>query len=328
MSSNWIKVEVITPDKPEVCQFAELLDIDPDAALGKLIRLWAWADQQTVDGKTKCNAVSVTKNAVDRITFVKGFADALISIGLLIVDDSTLKFPNFERHNGNSSKKRVFTNQRVTKSRKMKLTTPEECNAESVTPAFQKALPEIEREEDIKDNPLSSARVRSLASGHDPSANNAVLDNRPPSPGWFGPIDKFTMHDDWLLDEEFSRKAATWGIVLDEPPTATELAEFITFWKAEGKAKHHAQWEQALTKSIRRSREFTGKRGKDGKKVKQYQPTRGHAVEKIRAAIAEEREREGLPPLEYYGDDILGSVDGKERHDPIIDLESGDWQVE
>lgn len=35
MASNWIKLEVITPDKPEIFRLAEILNIDPDAALGK-----------------------------------------------------------------------------------------------------------------------------------------------------------------------------------------------------------------------------------------------------------------------------------------------------
>lgn len=81
MASNWIKVEVITPDKPEIYHLAERLSLDPDAVLGKLIRLWVWVDQQTIDGNANCNAASVTKNAIDRITFATGFADALISVG-------------------------------------------------------------------------------------------------------------------------------------------------------------------------------------------------------------------------------------------------------
>ena len=157
MASSWIKIEVITPDKPEVYQLAELLDIDPDAALGKLVRLWAWADQQTIDGNAKCNAASVTKNAVDRITFVRGFADALIRVGWLAVEGDTLIFPKFERHNGNSSKKRALTNDRVTKMRKMKRNENANSNAHSVTGGDQKALPEEEEEIDIniKDPPLN-----------------------------------------------------------------------------------------------------------------------------------------------------------------------------
>lgn len=149
MASSWIKVEVITPDKPEIFQMAEALNIDPDAVLGKLVRIWTWADQQTVDG----NAGSVTKSVLDRLSFVSGFADALISVGWLNQLEGRLFFPNFERHNGDSSKKRALTNRRVTEHRKKEPVCNGKRNAESVTPAFQKALPEEEEEEDIKTDP-------------------------------------------------------------------------------------------------------------------------------------------------------------------------------
>ena len=64
MASNWIKLEVITPDKPEIFRLAEILNIDPDAALRKVIRFWAWADQQMIDGNAECNARGVTKSAI------------------------------------------------------------------------------------------------------------------------------------------------------------------------------------------------------------------------------------------------------------------------
>lgn len=147
MASSWIKVEVITPDKPEIFQIAEILNIDPDAVLGKLVRIWAWADQQTVDG----NAGSVTKGVLDRIAFITGFADALINVGWLAHDGNKLVLPNFERHNGESSKKRALTNRRVASHRKNE--------TQKVTqPALQKALPEEEEEEEeevkeLKDPP-------------------------------------------------------------------------------------------------------------------------------------------------------------------------------
>ncbi|HBR1593609.1 TPA: DNA replication domain protein [Klebsiella pneumoniae] len=137
MASSWIKVEVITPDKPEIFQIAEILNIDPDAVLGKLVRIWAWADQQTVDG----NAGSVTKGVLDRIAFITGFADALIAVGWLAYDGNKLILPNFERHNGESSKKRALTNRRVAAHRK------NETQKVTLT-ALQKALPEEEEEEE------------------------------------------------------------------------------------------------------------------------------------------------------------------------------------
>lgn len=152
MASSWIKVEVITPDKPEIFQIAEILNIDPDAVLGKLVRIWAWADQQTVDG----NAGSVTKGVLDRIAFITGFADALIAVGWLAYDGNKLVLPNFERHNGESSKKRALTNRRVAAHRKNE--------TQKVTQsALQKALPEEEEEEEeeVKDkNPPNPPRGR------------------------------------------------------------------------------------------------------------------------------------------------------------------------
>ncbi|MBP1129350.1 hypothetical protein JOE25_000893 [Serratia sp. PL17] len=154
MASSWIKVEVITPDKPEVYQLAELLELDPDAVLGKLIRLWSWADQQTIDGNADCNAVSVTKSAIDRITFVRGFAEAMLRVGWLALDGEKLIFPNFERHNGNSTKKRALTNRRVANLRDSQRSEAPNGNAQGVTKKTQKELPDEEEEEDIKDPPL------------------------------------------------------------------------------------------------------------------------------------------------------------------------------
>ena len=88
MASSWIKVEVITPDKPEIFQIAEILVLIQMLFLEKLVRIWAWADQQTIDG----NAGSVTKGVLDRLAFITGFADALISVGWLAYHDGKLIF--------------------------------------------------------------------------------------------------------------------------------------------------------------------------------------------------------------------------------------------
>lgn len=151
MASSWIKLEVITPDKPEVYQLAEILNIDPDAVLGKLFRIWCWADQHTTNG----NAGSVTKILLDRVAYVSGFADALLSVGWLKNVDGALVFPNFERHNGESSKKRALTNRRVAEHRKVKRDGNASRNAASVTSEVQKALPEEEEEEYISNNSSS-----------------------------------------------------------------------------------------------------------------------------------------------------------------------------
>lgn len=87
----------------------------------------------------------------------------------------------------------------------------------------------------------------------DPDVNNAVL-NGYVAPGGMGEFGKFQMHDNWKPDPQFIQRTALWGITLKTDITPFELAEFITYWKAEGKAFHHDQWQQKLARSVQQSR--------------------------------------------------------------------------
>jgi len=134
MSGDWIKIEVCLPDKPEVWAMSESLNLDPDAVVGKLIRVWAWFDAHTDDG----NAKRVTCAFIDRIISHQNFAKAMIDVGWLHQNDAGLMQPNFEKHNGESAKKRAEAALRQAKHRKKKAR-----NAKSVT----KVLPDKRREE-------------------------------------------------------------------------------------------------------------------------------------------------------------------------------------
>ena len=131
MAGDWIKLEHVTPDKPEIYTMAEMLNLDPDTVLGKVIRVWIWADQQTLIG----DAPSVTKTCIDRVTGVTHFAEALEKVRWLKIKKEGINFPNFDRHNGKSAKTRALTNKRMKRKR----------DADSVT----KSEPEKRREENI-----------------------------------------------------------------------------------------------------------------------------------------------------------------------------------
>lgn len=111
------------------------LRINPDAVVGKLLRIWIWADQNSVDG----NAITVSDTFLDRLTHCKGFAVAMRFCGWLEGDEGALSFPGFYRHNGRTAKARAETNRRVAKHRI--------CNANETDMALQKPLPEKRREE-------------------------------------------------------------------------------------------------------------------------------------------------------------------------------------
>lgn len=113
MRRPWIKIETATPDKPEICAIATRLRIDTDSVVGKLVRLWSWAEVNRVDG----NDIGVTKEFIDKLVGRKGFAEALEAAGWLKTQDEALQFPNFERHNGNASKIRGQTAKRVERHR-------------------------------------------------------------------------------------------------------------------------------------------------------------------------------------------------------------------
>ncbi len=143
MAGDWIKIEHALPEKPEVDRLADLLSIEPDAVVGKLVRLWSWADQHSLDG----NGVSVTEKSIDRRVSHSGFAAALRKVGWLEGRDNALSFPNFSRHNGQTAKSRAVTNRRVAEYR----------NAHVTGPPLQKALPEKRREEEEPPTPDVSA---------------------------------------------------------------------------------------------------------------------------------------------------------------------------
>ena len=140
MAGDWIKVQHVTPDKPEVWQIADRLDIDPDAVVGKLIRVWIWADQQTTGGT--CNASSVTKALLDRVAGVTQFCAAMIEAGWLEETETGIEFRNFDRHNGTSAKKRAQGSNRAAAARNR--------NANVTHEALQKR--DQRREEKRRDN--------------------------------------------------------------------------------------------------------------------------------------------------------------------------------
>lgn len=113
MAGDWIKMRVDLPDDPAVVSIALALEIDEDSVVGKLHRLWSWADKHTTDGRTN----GVNLKWVDRFVGKTGFAQAMIATGWLCFDSGELSFPGFERHNGESAKRRADNTLRVRASR-------------------------------------------------------------------------------------------------------------------------------------------------------------------------------------------------------------------
>ena len=153
MAGDWIKFEHATTDKPEVFGISQLLGIDPDAVIGKLLRLWSWCDQQSVAGD-----LNISAPFLDRLTHQPGFAAALIEVGWMKSTAQGLHIPNFDRHNGQTAKVRAESNRRKASSRATchaeSVTysgqVSRNCHTEPVTSSGPKPRPEKRREEERK----------------------------------------------------------------------------------------------------------------------------------------------------------------------------------
>jgi hypothetical protein len=110
MAGDWIKVRIDLVDDPAVIAIAARTGLDEDAVVGKLCRLWSWANRNTTDGY-----VGGIKAAwIDRYLNTPGFAEAMVEAGWLEATEDgpttedSITFPKFKRHNGDSAKSRAL----------------------------------------------------------------------------------------------------------------------------------------------------------------------------------------------------------------------------
>lgn len=140
MAGDWLKMRHDLADDPAVIRLGCACRLDEDAVIGKLFRLWSWADRHTQAG----HADGVGLDWVDRTVRCPGFAAEMVRVGWLEETGSGLAFPRFDRHCSDTAKARALTGNRVKRHR----------NAPSVTDA----LPEKRREE-VPPPPRARARA-------------------------------------------------------------------------------------------------------------------------------------------------------------------------
>jgi hypothetical protein len=138
-------MRTVLAEDPAVITIAAALGVEEDAVVGKLHRMWSWADRQTVDG----NAPGVTAAWLDRHLGVTGFAQAAAAAGWLEVTAAGIRFPKWDRHNSQSAKQRVLTAKRVATHR------GRAGNGDSVTDALPRE--EKRREDSTPPTPSGGA---------------------------------------------------------------------------------------------------------------------------------------------------------------------------
>ena len=137
MAGDWLKMRHDLADDPAVIRLGVLSDLEDDAVIGKLFRLWSWADRHSAGGEVE----GLDLAWEDRLTRRDGFGAALVRVGWLVETDNGLCFPRFDRHCSDTAKSRALGKNRVEAHR----------NGVRVTahspPVTVQALPEKRREE-------------------------------------------------------------------------------------------------------------------------------------------------------------------------------------
>jgi len=118
--ANWIKVEKVTPDKPEILLLANKLRVSQAEAFLQFFRLFAWADDHVGEGGV---VPFLSRREGDTLAHLcPGTCDALASpeIGWLLprADGAPgFLFRNWERHNGKSAKARASDTEKKRRQR-------------------------------------------------------------------------------------------------------------------------------------------------------------------------------------------------------------------
>lgn len=113
MAGDWIKMRCNLDTDPAVFQIAAQLGLDELSVVGRLWKVWSWADQHVSD----CHAIGVTDVTLDRISGTPGFADAMRRVGWIEGDPDAPALPKFDRHNGQSAKRRALATERQARRR-------------------------------------------------------------------------------------------------------------------------------------------------------------------------------------------------------------------
>ena len=108
MAGNWIKMSTDLRTHPKVVRIASALKADRLRVVGGLHAAWCLFDAHSEDGFLD----GYTIDALNDLVGWPGFAEAMVLVGWINVDESGLHLPRFDSHNGQSAKRRAQETER------------------------------------------------------------------------------------------------------------------------------------------------------------------------------------------------------------------------
>jgi hypothetical protein len=240
MAGEWIKMRVDLASDPAVIRIRRATGLDVDAVVGKLHRLWSWADTHTADGL----AAGLDAEWVDEFAGVANFAAAMQNAGWLEITESGVRFSNFERHNGQPAKTRALKKNRMMRSR----------GALSATQAPPEEEKRREEEEEIQPAaPVATtvpAKRRTRSQPSDPIRWT-------PAAGWEGITD---------ADRQ------EWRLAYPACDLAAELAKATSWLRANPAKAHKSNWRRFVVSWLTRSQDKGGTNREPGRRPDEKPP--------------------------------------------------------
>ncbi|HRQ74274.1 MAG TPA: hypothetical protein PLU35_14725, partial [Phycisphaerales bacterium] len=104
-ADDWIKMRSNLPACPKVAVIARETRLGAYDVIGRLLKLWAWADQHTTTGVIP----GIDAQWIDRYVERRGFARAMMheAVGWLRIEGGVAVLPDYTEHNGTTAKRRA-----------------------------------------------------------------------------------------------------------------------------------------------------------------------------------------------------------------------------
>ena len=128
---NWIKLNTTLPRSPKVLRAAALMGVDQHTALGLILDWLCWLDGVSTDGSTGLTAElidqlfpvdSLSQKNVTSVTRCHKMSQTLVTIGWASIDENgNFHAAEFEKYNGENTKKRAEAAERQRKCRARKV---------------------------------------------------------------------------------------------------------------------------------------------------------------------------------------------------------------
>lgn len=177
-------------------------------------------------------------------------------------------------------------------------------------------------------NPIQNAREKQAA----PVNQNPIPDYAGQPGTLFAAeqtLGKFPLPADWMPSPDFRQRAGLWGIAIPVGLNLrAELAIFVDYWIAEGKAFHQTQWEQKFARHLQNARP-TQPRGNHHAGV-DPNSTANAAVQRA-TAIREAQLRARGESVEILGADagnLLEPLGDQKRISSVGPMDCADWELD